>query len=1094
VDINIKTHDLSCPQKREIIKFMSVQPQLKSCNDKIELNEPANFVESILDEAKNKDVDLLIFPEYSISFNKHSLLQEWSEQNNCVVIAGTDIIENYNVSTTFYKGKKYETKKIHLSPLESPKGIKTGNTIYKFINSPIGSFVIIICNDINNSEIIEKIKNECSNIDFLIFIALQDRPDEHYAFINDFVLSLRDTKNPVYAIYCNSYQDAGKGGESAFFANEYDEVLKEAKKNNHIPNGSRLACLRFLQKNESKYYIAECKLDKVLTVRNPDPNRAKIKILFDNIINTVRIENVTYIVKNKPNNDTDIIKSDNTTPPVVIQELRKLVDEDIKDRSHDFDKFKTLEAQYSNLFSCFIECDIPDKDKINNIFEATYEIIIKENDENNAFPIKLTGNHGTGKSKFLSIFFIYLFNKIKKSNNYEYIPVYLDLHRYAKINEQDLQGNINNTFEIIFNVCKKFPDSYIILMIDSVEDHTQYKPSLLQLINNNLSKINNQKRLVCIGDLSPEDMANVPKPLKDKSDFEFRFTTIKPHNYKKVIEIYSKIYNINVKIFNKIFSENDEINEIDFCLLTFIRDYPHKQNHDFSLADVCWYYCKEKYNDDAIIFEKAEKAFKYFDNASRKNLNYDDWCFINKSIIFKNYLVAYYYSQCLKQECWNDNTIFKTSHGSGVTYFIKSIICTGDYSKEIEYFNIIKNLYNKFPELYSANRLLYFLMGRFKKNEIKNKAIAFLKEQKIIINELINNKDNNQENMFNELELLLRTIYISLIYLNQKNENEEYINLLLDDINKNEHNMKFHLQYYGDLNYDDVEIKTLDEENIKAFNQTFTVLERKLKQHLKNKKDQLFEVDLLTFCSIIQIRSREDPLPIENFFDRSKKIIDNILKSNKIENERLLVYLRMLKKDLEINGGFRSNYLFDWADKLNTIERTGWKEEGIQNSENVAEHTYSCWLIGFLYLPEKFPAKEEKYRDYSKSDILNMLLIHDLAKVDTGDIDKNKKTKVKIQEEDHIMRNFFMHDTYNLNICGASVKYTYYKKLWEDFLEKKNINGKIASDINEIQTRYKYKILKEKNNLTSEREKDWEQELEVTTDIGREILKILELH
>jgi len=1072
--MEIKKIDLGCPHRNEDIKYMSVQPQIGLCNNSIKLNESANFVKSILDVAKNENVDLLVFPEYSIPSDMHSLFLEWSEHNNCVVIAGTDIVENYNTSTTFCKGKKYETRKIYLSPLEKPREIVAGDTIYEFINTPIGSFVILICNDLNSSEVQDSIKTICPYIDFLIVLASHDKTDEHYAFINVFVHSSKNTKNPIYAIYCNSFQGSDKGGESAFFANDYEEVIEEAKKSNDIPKESKLASLRFLLKNDFKYYIAKCKLDKVLTVRNTNPDRAKFSILYKGVIS----------------NNINDERSDSLDD--LLQELKKLVDEDIKDRSHDFKKFNFSPYKYSELFSFFIECDMLDNDKINNIFETTYEIITKEEKEDNAFPIKITGNSGTGKSKFLSILFQYLFNKIE-INDFKYIPFYLGLHSYAEMKESESRIEIENAFKIIFAICKELPNSYIILMIDSVEDHKHYEPFLLPLIVENLDKIKNQKRLVCIGDLASEDIATVPRSLKDKSDVEFRFTTIKPYNYEEVVNIYSQIYEMDSNNFMSIINKNRIINEIDFCLLTFIRNYLLVNNDvDISLADVCFYYCKEKLINNTKIFEKAEMAFKYFDKTSDSDLSYDDWRFINKSIIFKNYLLAYYYSQyLLKPELWNDELVFKTSFGSRVTHFIKSIICTGVFSEEEKYFNAIKDFFSKFQNSYSAKKLLCYLMGRFKTGQIKKDAVDFLKGQKHVITNLI--RQEKKEDTHRALELLLRTIYISLIYLNQKNENDEYINLLLDDINKNEYNMRFHLQYYGNIKHEVIDLKTPDEENQRAFYQTFISLEKKVKEHLEGKEDPLFEVDLLTICSIIQIGSQNDKLLIE-YADKSKDIISSVLKSSRIENEKLRIFLEMIEKYLKMEGGFKNNYLFDWADKLNSVERTGWKNDGIPNPENVVGHTYSCWLIGFLYLPTKAPTNEKKYRGYCKSDILNMLLIHDLAEVETGDIVKGKKTEEDRLKENHIMQKFFMHDTYNLNICGVSVNYTHYKKLWENFFKKKNINGEIASDIDAIQARYKYIMLKEKNKFTPEREREWEQELELNTDIGREIWKILELH
>jgi hypothetical protein len=127
-------------------------------------------------------------------------------------------------------------------------------------------------------------------------------------------------------------------------------------------------------------------------------------------------KDVINITNNKTNSDTEYN---------VLQALKSLIDEDIKDRFHDFDKFSSLANQYSELFSCFIECDMLHSEKPNNIFETTYEIITKENKENNAFSIKIIGNPGTGKVNFYLSFLIIFSIKSRIIINNTYLSTWV---------------------------------------------------------------------------------------------------------------------------------------------------------------------------------------------------------------------------------------------------------------------------------------------------------------------------------------------------------------------------------------------------------------------------------------------------------------------------------------------------------------------------------------------------------------------------------------------------------------------------------------------------------------------------------------------
>lgn len=139
----------------------------------------------------------------------------------------------------------------------------------------------------------------------------------------------------------------------------------------------------------------------------------------------------------------------------------------LKQKFINHQNYNMLVEQYSKLISCFAKYNVPKVEyfSINDIFEVTYKIIVEVGSQ---FPIKILGNSGTGKSTFLSLLFIYLYNKLSE-NNYKYIPVYLDLHYYLKLESSNAAQSFEQDFKIITEVSKKYINSFIVVIVDSIE-------------------------------------------------------------------------------------------------------------------------------------------------------------------------------------------------------------------------------------------------------------------------------------------------------------------------------------------------------------------------------------------------------------------------------------------------------------------------------------------------------------------------------------------------------------------------------------------------------------------------------------------------
>lgn len=320
----------------------------------------------------------------------------------------------------------------------------------------------------------------------------------------------------------------------------------------------------------------------------------------------------------------------------------------------------------------------------------------------------------------------------------------------------------------------------------------------------------------------------------------------------------------------------------------------------------------------------------------------------------------------------------------------------------------------------------------------------------------------------------------------------DYFKLLVKDKFLSDLNNGFHLEYYGDLypKISNVGYQFNLKDNKKKGYNTFRMLAKAL--DCTEPYNYLKVSQLLTLCKLIQARKRSSRNTNPNIFDttcyidkcrgfinkfKSEAIFDGM---NQFVKEYLNFMLNYVLTQEEEYGGYIETKKFNELMRANEIERTGWIKRRIPNSENIVEHMYNCWLMGFLFLPTTkkslisvlnqknlFNKKmENKYTGYNKNVILNMLLIHDLGETGkSGDVsqrDKEKKVKLKKHSkkvEDEIMTSLFLYGTYPFINTSFDEFYDYWdawRTLEGKNLESAHINAKIAKDIDNIQTAYQY--------------------------------------
>lgn len=174
-------------------------------------------------------------------------------------------------------------------------------------------------------------------------------------------------------------------------------------------------------------------------------------------------------------------------------------------------------------------------------------------------------------------------------------------------------------------------------------------------------------------------------------------------------------------------------------------------------------------------------------------------------------------------------------------------------------------------------------------------------------------------------------------------------------------------------------------------------------------------------------------------------------------------YLIMLQEDIH-KGNYSSGHLFKELYREKHIQQREYDCQAVEGIivedewESIIEHAYYCWLLGMLYLPDEVPGEDE-YRGYNKEKILTFFLIRILSEL---------SEKVQGEDETLPLKTDAMHKIFMHSMYADIGNMNGYREIWDDLsLNAKDINGKIASDIDAIERQYQL-ILYEKKNLQFE--------------------------
>lgn len=349
-----------------------------------------------------------------------------------------------------------------------------------------------------------------------------------------------------------------------------------------------------------------------------------------------------------------------------------------------------------------------------------------------------------------------------------------------------------------------------------------------------------------------------------------------------------------------------------------------------------------------------------------------------------------------------------------------------------------------------------------------------------------------------ERRLLLRTICISLILLEQPGEAEAYVRACLRSKEFDSLNRGFHLEYYGDIDYDPREsMNNTDPVFIQGV-RTFEVLLAKLDDSYRNNRSYpLRDVELQTLLSLCQHRHARQALE-----ETQRQKISALLTAftdERLTGIRLLqAYCSMLRDHFSVQR-FRRVDLLRKLYELKKMRRSGWNDCDDEHQrhtpqpESVLAHTAGGLLLIQFCLPDRLSKEdreklgEEVARPYSKDEIARIFLAHDLAEAYTGDLTPKQRNDVTKARERKVNSHIDLFGTWpGFHHFGMF-------RSWEEFEKASTINGRVAKEIDALENLLQLTIEASAPDVQISDYSFWCDDLiqRIETPMGKRILAML---
>lgn len=739
-------------------------------------------------------------------------------------------------------------------------------------------------------------------------------------------------------------------------------------------------------------------------------------------------------------------------------------------RRLDGDNYPIFEEEALNLFRETVYVYNHNK-KVDGIANIIDFIIEQLSDGKNTW-LQVQGLPGSAKNMLLQLVFYKMMNQFRNQES-NYLPYYISISYFEKLSYEmgdiktQMKEAISREFTEYFEYLKQNPDVRPVVIIEAIREHIVSKVAPEEILEDILRPLGKFNRISSIDMGLIKNRSRLKKVISIAGDTKgYRFVTHSvPMDEKetalKVIQSVLHMYSYDLSP-DEVYTamKNLKYLRTDICLIRLIAKQLLSAN-DVSETYLADMYMKLallefKGNEDKLK-EVSEILFRYVfgDVYNLSGTIYDGavWSLPNKHVTYLEFLISYYViCQIENYGSIQDFSFFKIMLTSTENRFIESFL-KENYPLQETMLEFINDNYEVF-DIQQKSNASYWL-GRITYKKLVRPAITFLTNEFTRLKPLVaSNNKNTQENLDNHF--LFRAVCNGMQLQAQANMMDEYLCVVITNNIANAVNRGFSIEYFGDNYQMAVHDTYYLDTDLSVGEDALKILNGRIERALSVKHSVLVENDLITMLTLLQARIQNQSLDLKfDIIPYVHKAIEYLRiyqkKPHNIVSEKILFYLQGMKDDLE---QFLEQDKFDIGPmiynkyrSMREVKRLQWLQHDIEDPESIAEHTFSAWLLALLFLPE-----ETGMEGYDKKEVLDMLLIHDMAEAEIGDqwlgLNEPKK-ELKIQ--DGVMRKLFLKGTYP-DIANLS----YYYNIWDSYYNGVNINAKTARDINLLQTVYTF--------------------------------------
>lgn len=740
-----------------------------------------------------------------------------------------------------------------------------------------------------------------------------------------------------------------------------------------------------------------------------------------------------------------------------------------------YDKNDTAEkfSAFSNLADCLFNVTVNSyyNGKIMNESLDVVSVIADELSEGSNKSVQVQGLPGSAKNMILQLVFI------KMLKNYELgksdcLPFYISSSYYEKAlyNTSDIYNQmksyISRDLEEYFNYLNHNAQTRPIIIIDAIREHRVSTVSPENILSEILSPLGNFNRLVAIDTGLIKNNSRLKKVIPitgSKKGYSFVTKSVPIGNKDDVIKVINTItamYDYDIKaqeIYNTL--KNFKYSTIDIFLIRLIAkelllSYDLK---DIKLTDM---YEKLALNELFGAEEKLNSAsisiFNYiFNDFVDLNNEYKgtQWSLPHKHNTYLEFLIAYYFINRIKNyKSENDYSFFKTMLTSNANHFVADFL-KDNYLLQKTLFDFVKDNYDDFDIRQKSNAMYW--LGHVRYSSLVDDAVLFLMGEFNRLKPIIKtNNKSEKENLDNHF--LFRSVCAGLLLHSQTNILDEFLCIIIANDIANLINRGATIEYYGDsyqiAAYDEYYLDT----DFSIGEQAIQILNGKIETSLFKNSGSFVEYDLITMLTLLQARMQNQTIRLRfivlPYVKQAIYYIDTYQKKPQyVSSGKIKYYLKSIREDfqeyLNVKDFDIGPMVYNKYRALKEIKLQQWMEHNIFDPESVSEHIYSAWLLAALFLPE-----ESSIEEYSKREILDMLLVHDMAAAELGTkVSEFSKSESDMDKRNNVLKKLFLKGTYP-DISNL----TYYYNIWTGYYNGININARTARDINLIQTVYTF--------------------------------------